>query len=122
MSLNKTDCICTASGWCEKHQCYKTPHQHELCQTRPDYFQLWEDGRGPGQWPRAASAHAADAQKKRRGLGDKLHDWLEQHGITEDRYRAVKELFGLPPTCNCAKRREWLNRVGEWLLSQKKEE
>ena len=45
----KTDCECAAPGWCERHQCKKHPHFHKLCQTRSDYFQLWEKGAGPGQ-------------------------------------------------------------------------
>jgi len=44
-----TACECVEAGWCRRHQCQKTPHWHFLCQTRPDYFVLWEEGRGPGQ-------------------------------------------------------------------------
>lgn len=53
---------CTCSGteyltvndefWCERHQCWKTQHYHELCQTRPGYRQMWEEERGPGQQPK----------------------------------------------------------------------
>lgn len=35
---------------CQRHQCHKTAHWHTLCQTRADYFRLWEEGRGPGQY------------------------------------------------------------------------
>ena len=42
-------CVCDKPGWCVRHQCEKSEHWHMLCQTRPDYFQLWEEGRGPGQ-------------------------------------------------------------------------
>ena len=45
--MNK--CECEQSGWCERHQCEKTPHLHKLCRMREDYFRLWERGRGPGQ-------------------------------------------------------------------------
>lgn len=34
---------------CLRHRCRKTAHWHFLCQTRDDYRQLWEEGRGPGQ-------------------------------------------------------------------------
>jgi len=44
-----THCECTAPGHCPRHRCVKTPHWHHLCQTRPDYYQLWEEGQGPGQ-------------------------------------------------------------------------
>jgi len=48
-------------------------------------------------------------------MGDRLEQWLTKHGITKERYVEVKKLFGLPPTCGCAKRQEWLNKVGRWL-------
>lgn len=44
-----TGCTCTTPGFCERHQCHKTAHWVHLCQTRPDYFKLWEEGKGPGQ-------------------------------------------------------------------------
>ena len=44
-----TTCECTVSGWCRRHRCGKTEHLRQLCRTRPDYFRLWEEGRGPGQ-------------------------------------------------------------------------
>jgi hypothetical protein len=44
-----TDCTCPEPGWCERHKVNKTPHWHHLCQTRENYFQAWEQGRGPGQ-------------------------------------------------------------------------
>ncbi len=49
MPVKKTECECEEPGWCERHQCQKHPHFYKLCQSRPDYFQLWEEGRGPGQ-------------------------------------------------------------------------
>jgi len=42
-------CECNGPGFCQRHKCNKTAHWFHLCQTRPDYFQLWEQGRGPGQ-------------------------------------------------------------------------
>jgi len=42
-------CECESPGWCERHQCNKTPHLHQLCQTRADYRSLWDrltDDRG----------------------------------------------------------------------------
>ncbi len=47
-------------------------------------------------------------------LGDWAAKLLETVGITQDRYKAVKALFGLPPTCDCPARQEWLNRVSDW--------
>lgn len=50
-------CICEGPGWCSRHRCQKNLHWWKLCQrksqpeyaTVTDYFDLWEQGRGPGQ-------------------------------------------------------------------------
>lgn len=44
-----TDCQCTGPGWCERHKLQKSAHMVHLCQTRQNYLQAWEEGRGPGQ-------------------------------------------------------------------------
>lgn len=50
-------------------------------------------------------------------LGDFTERMLQKAGVTENRYKSVKEKFGLPPTCNCPARKKWLNDVGEYLKS-----
>lgn len=47
-------------------------------------------------------------------LGDWLDGMLSSVGVTKERYKEAKKLFGLPPTCNCPERQAWLNRVGAW--------
>lgn len=47
--MTSTSCTCEHPGWCDRHKCTKTANWHKLCQTRADYFALWEEGRGPGQ-------------------------------------------------------------------------
>ena len=51
----------------------------------------------------------------------RLGDWAERQlksiGITQERYKQIKEKFGLPPTCNCGSRKAWLNRVGSYFRS-----
>src|SRR3569832_1105802 len=42
-----TPCECQGAGYCRRHRCNKIDHWWHLCQTRMDYFQLWEEGRGP---------------------------------------------------------------------------
>lgn len=42
-----TDCECEKPGWCERHQCLKSPHFHRLCRRNQEYYQLWEEGLGP---------------------------------------------------------------------------
>ncbi len=45
------------------------------------------------------------------GLGDWAEAGLKSLGITKERYRVIKEEFGLPPECDCDARKEWLNKV-----------
>jgi hypothetical protein len=71
----------------------------KLCQSRDDYFLLWEAGRGPGQ--------------VKRGLGDLVEAGLQKIGITEERYKDVKEAIGLSRDCNCGKRKAKLNAIGK---------
>ena len=48
------------------------------------------------------------------GLGDFTESLLSSIGVTKDRYLEVKQLFNLAPSCNCEKRKEWLNQVSNW--------
>ena len=44
--------------------------------------------------------------------GDRFASHLKtQWNITEDKYKSFKHWIGLPPDCNCAKRKDWLNRI-----------
>lgn len=103
---------CKGPGWCERHKVDKPAHWVHLCQTRPDYRAAWEAGRGPGQ---ARTATEMRVTRAKNGLGDSVESMLKTLGITPERYVEVKQMFGLPPTCGCAKRKEWLNKVGRWL-------
>lgn len=51
-------------------------------------------------------------------LGDRVKKALDELGITEERWLTVKAEFGWPPSCNCEKRRAWLNRVSRWLRGE----
>ena len=42
-----TPCECPFAGWCERHRCHKPPAFHQLCRRQIEYFQAWEEGRGP---------------------------------------------------------------------------
>lgn len=63
-------------------------------------------------------AYADHGESRQPGLGDYTEALLKTLGITQDRYKAAKELFGLPPTCNCDDRIAWLNRVSDWWRGQ----
>lgn len=96
--------------WCRYHECRKTPHWHSLCRNKAEYRTAWNEGRGVGQ-----ESSMQTPSPEQSGLGDKIASWLSAVGVTEENYVAIKEMFGLPPTCNCAGRKEWLNRVGRWI-------
>jgi hypothetical protein len=62
---------------------------------------------------------ACPARVARRplGLGDMVAKWLARIGITSASYRRWKVRCGLADACNCAERKEKLNRFGRWLKS-----
>lgn len=45
-------------------------------------------------------------------LGDWVESQLTRIGVTKDKWVGVKEKLGLPPSCACDDRQEWLNQVG----------
>jgi hypothetical protein len=47
--MKVTACECVEPGWCPRHWCWKSELDFQLCRRRPDYFQAWEEDRGPGQ-------------------------------------------------------------------------
>lgn len=73
-----------------------------------------------GRKPRTEQLRAAAPPRKapQQRLGDWTERILAKVGITEDRYAAAKELFGLAPTCGCKERKEWLNKVSDWWRGQ----
>lgn len=42
-----TPCECKEPGWCERHQCQKTPEWHFACRRVQSQFERWEQGEGP---------------------------------------------------------------------------
>jgi len=100
--------------WCESHQCRKTQHWKQLCETQPKHRERWNEGRGMGQ-----VLDGGQSVVHEPGLGDRVESMLTKLGITEERYVEVKRKFGLPPVCNCAGRKEWLNKVGRWLKGER---
>ena len=67
------------------------------------------------QYPHVdVNANAVCKRGGKRGLGDATEQVLKSLGITEDRWKEAKERFGLAPSCNCRKRKEWLNKVGKY--------
>lgn len=44
-----TPCDCPMAGYCSRHKIIKNAHFHNLCRTRQDYFDMYENCSGPGQ-------------------------------------------------------------------------
>jgi hypothetical protein len=57
--MKVTACECAEPGWCPRHQCFKNELDFQLCRRRLDYFQAWEERRGPGQG-KIGSARVSD--------------------------------------------------------------
>ena len=52
-----TACECEKTGWCARHQCWKSDLLHFLCRTHVFLFGLWDQGAGPGQASRPEAPH-----------------------------------------------------------------
>lgn len=50
---------------------------------------------------------------KPQPIGDALEEFLTSYGITKEWYVEFKKEHGLPPTCNCDARQEWLNKTSD---------
>ena len=97
-----------------RHQIVKTKSIYEVFRQRDDYFQLWEEKRGPLQnldpLPEANKKKEKPKQEdlpgKPKGLGDTIEKITKATGI-----RAVVDVVSkaLGKDCGCEARKEWLN-------------
>lgn len=69
---------------------------------------------GPAAQLDRAPAHASSFPTV-VGAGDVLESFFESLGITKDRYKNAKRALYLDPSCNCAARKEFINKMGEEL-------
>jgi hypothetical protein len=78
-----TQCECTEAGFCKRHNVAKCAHFVSLCQKYDEYFEAWEDARGPGQLQDPALKTVREkrqAARKQKRL-DRYHElWDELHG------------------------------------------
>ena len=47
--MANVECDCKLAGYCNRHRVKKATRLVELCRQRGDYWQAWEENRGPGQ-------------------------------------------------------------------------
>ena len=72
-----TQCECELAGHCKRHNVSKTNHLIKLCKTDQQFWQAWEDGRGPGQlW----SQSDKDARSNRDAVGALIRQDLAEAG------------------------------------------
>lgn len=45
--------------------------------------------------------------------GDAIEDLLTSYGVTKEWWKEYKAKHGLPPTCGCDSRREYLNKLSQ---------
>lgn len=72
-----TICECPVAGFCARHGCDKPPYWHNLCRTRAEYFELWEQACGAvsshqnltGQVPSRAIRSNPVVSRKMRSRG-----------------------------------------------------
>lgn len=72
------------------------------------------DNRLPRDYDKPPISPCGDVHQPQIPLGDYTERLLSSVGITKERYKQVKEIFGLAPECRCEKVQKWLNRVSEW--------
>jgi len=114
--MTQTGCTCPDPDgnlfWCDRHQCQKTAHWWELCRTQPAYFQVWEEGKGPGQGhlqerlqeqPVVEQRSVAPSRTMMIGPGTELRRLLHSLGIHEK------------TGCQCNKRAKMMDENGpQW--------
>ena len=132
---SETGCQCLfpageTSIFCSRHNVVKSKHQCRLCKNRKDYFQLWEDGKGPFQTPssnaeiKAGTVKSPEEKQKEQeeleqrmeqaqqkqegstGLGDTIEKFTKATGIKAV-VDTVYKMAG--KDCGCEARKEFLN-------------
>jgi hypothetical protein len=107
MTPTSTDCECAGPGVCWRHRCVKTRHWHRLCLARPDYFRLWEEGRGPGQSPEATRRFAT---RPTPTVGP-VRSCVHRDGVA----RRAHTSAGTVAVRACARHGECIDVEGEWV-------
>lgn len=65
---------------------------------------------GPRRIENAKTTSDIDNQQQ---AGDALEDLLTSYGVTKEWWKEYKSKHGLPPTCGCDRRREYLNELSQ---------
>tara|TARA_R110000824_G_scaffold297960_1_gene486187 strand:- start:2267 stop:2842 length:576 start_codon:yes stop_codon:yes gene_type:complete len=137
VNTGRTACACdfpeNGEGfYCDRHKCWKTEDLFQLCQKRQDYYNMWEEGKGPLQDMYVNSMKEGtkleqeketaeqeilerdyfmgdpDIPKKSRGLGDTVAKFNKATGIKA----VVDTAFNaMDKDCGCKERQSKLNKL-----------
>ena len=91
------------------------------CYPKPElgYVLCIEDGiEEKHYYVDGAGGHEPPPSATKQSLGDYTEALLDSIGINQTRYKLIKEKWGFAPTCNCDKRKAWLNKVSNWLTDK----
>jgi len=71
-----SECQCELAGWCDRHQAKKTSRMVDLCRQHGDYWDAWEQGRGPGQCQQQKDDGRAQRIKQKVEREKRLRSWI----------------------------------------------
>lgn len=93
------NCECPIAGFCDRHRRLKATREHELCQTDPRYFGMWEKKAG-GTVMQPGYAKQLHLARPVTGPGTELKKLLAANG-----YATTKG-------CGCKDKTMQMNRMG----------
>lgn len=74
-SLTACECVFAGSGFCNRHGIKKTKHLQKLCRERSEFWEAWEQGKGPGQ----STSESEQGQVVTNYKQDTAKLWAEAH-------------------------------------------
>lgn len=130
--MPNSHCVCELAGYCERHKIEKSDYLHKMCMgiaptvdCGRKYWIAWEQGMLGATAPENPIIEPErfctgeykipsipTPQPTQKGFGDLIASALSSVGITEERVAAW-----VGGECQCAARREKLNRLGAWAKS-----
>jgi len=102
---------------CSNPKCAQSVPIVEPSLSAAEYFMACQAADDPAQIQKRALDQLEQQEKY---LGDKTKEFLAEHGITEEWYKAVKSRLGFAPTCDCPQRVEWLNQADQLVRGWKR--
>lgn len=121
-------CECDMAGFCERHKVNKTNLLHRKCQEGGEFWQAWENSRGPGQ-----DREHTPAIPRPKGVGShlkrilKIDGYYAYTGCACDDRAKIMNSWG-PAKCRDqreqiiawlseeAKKRDWVQKVASFMV------